>query len=82
MLACDRVVFAHFHLAGRRAGILFGNVEIACIRRRNEADLDDVGLGHRILANLHFCRARRKHGSGIQWVAYMLISARRVKSFR
>ena len=49
VLAHDRIVFLHFHLAGVRARVLLRHVEIPGVRRGHEPDLDGVGLGHNLV---------------------------------
>ena len=46
VLAHHRVVLLQFHLAGLRAGILLGDVEIAGVGAGHELNLDGVGLRH------------------------------------
>ncbi|BBC78504.1 50S ribosomal protein L33 [Acetobacter orientalis] len=50
VLACNRIIFFKFHLAGVRTSILFRDVEVTGIRRGNETDFDNVGLGHSFLS--------------------------------
>lgn len=42
MLADNWIIFIEFQFLGLRAGVLFGNIEIACIRSGYELDLNNV----------------------------------------
>src|SRR5262245_27466476 len=60
VLLRDRVVLLELELLGLRARVLLGHVEIARVRRRVQADLDDSRLSHNRARNSLGSRKRRK----------------------
>src|SRR5690349_11815779 len=51
VLARHRVVLLQRQLLGHGPGVLLGDVEVAGVRRRVQADLDGGGLGHDLLGS-------------------------------
>ncbi len=63
VLASDRVVLLQLKLAGRRAGVLLGDVEVSGVRGGDQPDLDGVVLSHDRVPDASHPRVRRRAGT-------------------